>query len=97
MEIAHVYGVRNFRDHEITPAPPHCLLAGAALFMITKEKYPIRTLFLRDHGIVADDHPAGRGGAGCGQRSGTGTLPVTACLVYGRARARYRRGQIVRA
>jgi hypothetical protein len=53
-------------------APPHCLLADAALFTITKGKHPMRVLFLRDHGIVADDHAAGRGGAGVG----SGTEPV---------------------
>jgi hypothetical protein len=78
-------------------ATPYGLLAGAALLMITKEKSPMHVLFFRDHGIAANDHAAGKGGAGCGQRGGTGTLPVTACLVCGRARARHRRWQIVRA
>jgi hypothetical protein len=32
--IPHAIRVRNFRDHCPTPAPPHFLLAGAALLMI---------------------------------------------------------------
>ena len=32
--------------------------------MITKEKFPMRTIFFRDHGIVADDHTADRAARG---------------------------------
>ena len=69
------------------------LLAGATLLMITKENTRIGCFSC----VIMKLLPTIMRPAGCGQRDGTGTLPVTACLVGGRAEARHRRWQIVRA